>query len=119
MAEILAPDGVDLLRVTCQDINPVAVDMCYINMVLWGIPAKVILGDTLRGTVLRSWTNVHWHRVGEDQRLLLLRIKDAFLDPNFGRASAETGEREEPNSEGPVLQGEFDLDLGLAKELSR
>lgn len=42
---------VDLLRVTMQDISPTSTDMAYVNTTLWGIPAKIVLGDTLRGTV--------------------------------------------------------------------
>jgi len=51
VAECFAPTDVDLLRITCQDISQLSCDMCYINMTLWGIPAKVIWGDTLRMTV--------------------------------------------------------------------
>ena len=53
-----APDAVDLLRVTAQDINPVAADMAYINLTLWGIPARIILGDTICNSVNREWMNV-------------------------------------------------------------
>lgn len=67
IAKTLSPDAVDLMRVTCQDISPLACDMCYINTVLWGIPAKIILGDTLRLERRKVWTNIHWHRVGEDK----------------------------------------------------
>lgn len=67
-AELFAPDSVDLLRVTAQDINPVATDMAYINLTLWGIPARIMLGDTIRMTVTREWCNVHWFRVGEHDR---------------------------------------------------
>ncbi|MFD0894736.1 SAM-dependent DNA methyltransferase [Luteolibacter ambystomatis] len=76
LAQLFAPDSVDLLRITAQDINPVATDMCYINLTLWGVPAHVVLGDTIRMTVTRAWKNVHWHRVGEDQRQALGRLKD-------------------------------------------
>lgn len=76
LAEEFAPTSVDLLRVTAQDINPVAVDMCYINLTLWGIPAKVILGDTLRNIRTAEWRNLHWLRVGEDQRLMARQIHE-------------------------------------------
>ncbi len=76
LAEQFAPESVDLLRVTAQDINPVAVDMCYINLTLCGIPAKVILGDTLRNTRTTEWRNLHWHRVGEEQRLMIDRFQE-------------------------------------------
>jgi len=64
-AELFAPDHVNLLRMTCQDISPLSCDMCYINMTLWGVPAKIIWGDTLRMTVEKVWCNIHWFRVGE------------------------------------------------------
>lgn len=75
VAELFAPDAVDLLRVTAQDINPVGVDMAYINFTLWGIPARLILGDTIRQTVTREWCNVHWFRVGEHDRAKIEAMK--------------------------------------------
>ena len=71
LGELLAPDHVDILRVTCCDLNPVAADMCYINTTLWGIPAEIVWGDTLRTSVHGRWKNIHWARVGEDTRRLL------------------------------------------------
>jgi len=68
LGELMAPAHVSLLRVTCWDVNPVAADMCYLNTTLWGIPAHVVWGDTLRRTVHRSWKNLHWARTGEDAR---------------------------------------------------
>ena len=68
VAELFAPGHVDLLRMTCQDISPLSCDMCYINMTLWGIPSKIIWGDTLRMTAEKVWCNVHWFRVGEPER---------------------------------------------------
>lgn len=60
---------VDLLRVTAQDISPLACDMCYVNTTLWGIPTRVVQGNTLSGEVSKVWRNIHWMRVAEDQRL--------------------------------------------------
>lgn len=74
IGELLAPTHVDLLRVTCWDLNPIAADMCYLNTTLWGIPAEIVWGDTLRQIVHRSWKNIHWARVGEDMRRLLVGI---------------------------------------------
>ena len=56
---------VDLLRFTAQDISPLACDMTYLNTTLWGIPTRVVLGNTLTNEVRRIWANVHWYRVGE------------------------------------------------------
>lgn len=63
------PSYVDLVRATCQDISPLSCDMCYINTTLWGIPARIIWGDTLKAEIKESWNNIHWVRVGEDDRL--------------------------------------------------
>ena len=79
-AEGLAPDHVDLMRVTMHDINPVACDMAYINTSLWGIPAEIILGNTLSMKFTARWTNIHWHRVGEEQRRKGLRMLDAIRE---------------------------------------
>lgn len=69
VAEEFAHAGaVDLMRVTCQDISKAACNMAYVNMTLWGIPARIIWGDTLRATVNGQWENFHWHRVGEPLR---------------------------------------------------
>lgn len=59
---------VNLIRATCQDISKTACDMTYINTSLWGIPAKIIWGDTLANTAKQVWRNVHWARVGETDR---------------------------------------------------
>ena len=66
--EFAAAGAVDLIRATCQDISKTACDMAYINTTLWGIPARIIWGDTLRGTTRNQWENIHWHRVAEPLR---------------------------------------------------
>ncbi|MEM6260707.1 MAG: N-6 DNA methylase [Planctomycetota bacterium] len=81
-AQPLAPAHVDLLRVTLQDINPVACDMAYINTSLWGIPAEIILGNTLTVEAVKRWANIHWYRVGEPQRQQGLRMLDALRGLN-------------------------------------
>ena len=74
--EFAEAKAVDLMRVTAQDISRVGCDMAYVNFALWGIPAHIVWGDTLRNTVNSSWKNIHWARVGEDQRLLMKRAFD-------------------------------------------
>lgn len=113
IAELLAPNHVDLLRATCQDINPVSVDMCYINTTLWGIPATMIWGDTLRMTVNKAWKNIHWHRVGEDQRQtakkMMQIIKHLIPEPKLEKydITLPSTEKHPASSE----QFEFDLEL--------
>jgi len=62
------PSHVDLIRATLVDVNPIAADMSYINTTLWGIPAQVIWGNSLTLNTSAGWNNIHWARVGEDQR---------------------------------------------------
>ena len=113
VAELFAPDSVDLLRVTCQDINPLSVDMCFINTTLWGIPAQVILGDTIRMTETSRWKNPHWRRVGEDQRQMMRQVRDLIISaPEFEKdftADSHAGGFREVN-------GQFELDLGSKPE---
>lgn len=115
VAELFAPDSVDLLRVTCQDINPLSVDMCYINTTLWGIPAQVILGDTIRMTETGRWKNPHWRRVGEDQRLAMREVLDLLRNPPKPDFTPETGST--PSSFREV-NGQFELDLGCNVEMT-
>jgi len=105
-AEALAPD-VDLMRATLQDIAPISCDMAYINTSLWGIPAEVILGDTLRGTVTARWVNIHWARVGEEERQQGLRMLDVFkqlTEPLKPQRQPELTETRKSASEGPHTQ---------------
>jgi len=80
IGELFAPAHLHLLRVTCWDLNPVAADMCYLNTTLWGIPAEIVWGDTLRNISYRTWKNIHWVRVGEDQRRLYVNITRLFAE---------------------------------------
>jgi len=121
LAELFAPDNVALLRVTLQDINPTGIDMSYINMTLWGIPATLICGDTLRMTVNKSWKNIHWHRVGEDQRQAALAMLDIIRQPSpskqtDGCSSASYAHAGDADGNG---QFEFDLSLDSHGELSK
>lgn len=50
MAERLHESGINYqekMKATCQDLDWKAVYMCYVQMSLYGIPGKVIQGDTL------------------------------------------------------------------------
>lgn len=118
VAELFAPDSVDLLRVTCQDINPVAADMCYLNTTLWGIPAHVLLGNTLGTTVAAAWKNPHWRRVREDDRRLLMDVMSLITSP----ACADVPEEPFVESDKPPIRevnGQFEFDLTSLKEDSR
>ena len=92
VAELFAPDSVDLLRVTAQDINPVAADMTYVNLTLWGIPARVLLGNSITMTAATEWKNVHWHRVGEDQRHLFHQAMEIIAAPDKQQPAVDLNE---------------------------
>lgn len=76
-AKIMAPRQ-DLLRVTMQDLNPDACNMAYINSTLWGIPAEILQGNTLTIEFSNHCKNIHWFRVGEDQRKRVLKTQDVL-----------------------------------------
>lgn len=63
-AEHLTNHGVSPLhmRWTVQDLSQTSCYASYINLTLWGVPATVICGDTLRMTAHWAWQNVHWHQ---------------------------------------------------------
>ena len=48
------------LRVTAIDINRTACDMTFINTTLWGIPTRVIHGNTLSSEYWAAWSNIHY-----------------------------------------------------------
>lgn len=106
-AELFAPDSVDLLRVTAQDINPVAADMCYLNLTLWGIPARVIRGDTIRRTASGDWRNIHWFRVGEEERQMIQRLQEAVATESEPELSIDLGSFRAKREVG----GQFEMDL--------
>lgn len=114
VAELFAPDAVDLLRVTCQDINPIAADMCFINTSLWGIPAQIIQGNVLTNEIVGSWKNVHWLRVGEDARLTYKNLFRLISDPPK-KEKATNPHTEMATSPIKGDQVEFDFDLGSLK----
>ena len=110
------PSHVDLLRVTAQDISPVACDMAYINLTAWWVPAKVIHGNTLSMETWNEWRNIHWFRVGEDTREKLAQLT-ALMSKPFPEAEKKPAESlqgfvdssdiRQKESEG----GQFEFDL--------
>jgi type I restriction-modification system DNA methylase subunit len=47
------------LRVTAIDINRTACDMTSINTTLWGIPTRVLHGNSLSNEYWAVWSNIH------------------------------------------------------------
>ena len=93
--------------------------MTYINTTLWGIPTAVTWGNTLTKDLQRTWKNVHWFRVGEEERLQMLKLKDLMVS-QFGYVAIPKDEpvqsKPELTDEGPdtpdgYQQGQLDLGL--------
>ena len=66
----------DRLFVQCIDIDRLAALMCYMQLSFWGVPAQIIVGDTLTGKYRENYYTpvFYWHNW--DSRLKWLRIMD-------------------------------------------
>lgn len=64
------------LFVQCVDIDRLAGFMCFIQLSLWGIPAQIIIGDTLTRKYRESYYTTMYYVQGWDMRLRLHRILD-------------------------------------------
>jgi len=60
LAEACPPEVRQRLRVTAIDINRTACDMTFINTTLWGVPTRVIHGNTLSMEYWAAWSNIHY-----------------------------------------------------------
>ena len=60
IGEVCPPEVRRRLRVTAIDINRTACDMAFINTTLWGIPTRVIHGNTLSNEYWSAWSNIHY-----------------------------------------------------------
>ncbi|HEX3800227.1 MAG TPA: N-6 DNA methylase [Verrucomicrobiae bacterium] len=60
IGKVCDPAMLRRLRVTAIDINPIACDMCFINTTLWGIPTRVIHGNTISNEMWKAWSNIHY-----------------------------------------------------------
>ena len=98
---------VDLLRVTAQDISPIAADMTYVNCTLWGIPTRVMLGNVLANNYTREWKNIHWMRVKEDQRLAYEKMLKIIRSPESPQSKSS-----------PPTIVPSQIDLGDLKQVS-
>jgi hypothetical protein len=58
-AEACPPEIRRRLRVTAIDVNRTACDMVFINTTLWGIPTRIIHGNSLSMEFWAAWSNVH------------------------------------------------------------
>ena len=60
VGQTCSPEARRRLRVTAIDINRTACDMAFINTTLWGIPTRVIHGNTISGEYWAAWSNIHY-----------------------------------------------------------
>lgn len=60
VGQVCPPEVRRRLRVTAIDINRTACDMAFINTTLWGIPCRVIHGNTLSNEYWSAWSNIHY-----------------------------------------------------------
>ena len=60
VGEACSPEVRRRLRVTAIDINRTACDMAFINTTLWGIPCRVLHGNSLSNEYWAAWSNIHY-----------------------------------------------------------
>jgi hypothetical protein len=60
LGEACSPEVRRRLRVTAIDISRTACDMAFINTTLWGIPTRVIHGNSLSNEYWAAWSNIHY-----------------------------------------------------------
>lgn len=60
IGQVCPPEARRRLRVTAIDISRTACDMAFINTTLWGIPTRVIHGDSLAMKYWAAWSNLHY-----------------------------------------------------------
>lgn len=60
LAEACSPEVRRRLRVTAIDICRTACDMAFINTTLWGVPARILHGNTLSNEYWAAWSNIHY-----------------------------------------------------------
>jgi hypothetical protein len=60
VGQMCPPEVRRRLRVTAIDISRTACDMAFINTTLWGIPTRIIHGNTLSQEYWAAWSNIHY-----------------------------------------------------------
>lgn len=80
-AEVLAEQGInyqDKLFASCMDIDATAAHMCYLQLSLLGIPAEVVIGNTLTLVVRRTYRTPMWYVGNWQERLGTADVIDAL-----------------------------------------
>jgi hypothetical protein len=103
------------LFVQCIDIDRLAGFMCYLQLSLWGIPAQIIIGDTLTGKYRESYYTTMYYVQGWDMRLRIHRILDlcnSMTEPDTaeppqnhheGAATVTTKKSSDPEAESDLI----------------
>jgi type I restriction-modification system DNA methylase subunit len=60
LAQVCPPEIRRRLRVTAIDISRTACDMAFINTTLWGVPTRIIHGNSLSNEFWAAWSNIHY-----------------------------------------------------------
>ena len=60
LAQACPPEIRRRLRVTAIDINRTACDMAFVNTTSWGVPTRIIHGNTLSMECWAAWSNIHF-----------------------------------------------------------
>jgi type I restriction-modification system DNA methylase subunit len=60
LAQACPPEVRRRLRVTAIDISRTACDMAFINTTLWGVPTRIIHGNSLSMEWWAAWSNIHY-----------------------------------------------------------
>lgn len=60
LAQACPPKVRRRLRVTALDISRTACDVAFVNTTLWGIPTRVIHGNSLSLECWAAWSNIHY-----------------------------------------------------------
>lgn len=60
LAQACSPEVRRRLRVTATDISRTACDMAFVNTTLWGVPTRVIYGNSLSMECWAAWSNIHY-----------------------------------------------------------
>lgn len=59
-AQACPPEVRRRLRVTAIDVSRTACDMAFVNTTLWGVPTRVIHGNSLSFECWAAWSNIHY-----------------------------------------------------------
>lgn len=82
--ELLKDDRgpLDCMIVVAQDIDRTAAMMCYIQLSLWNVPARIVVGDTLLNNVREEFYTPAFWIAGNDQEFVDNHFDDLALTFN-------------------------------------